>query len=232
MSDAVYIVERGTLFATDLQGNHRALSQDWGEVQSMAFSEGRIWAIQQATVFRIDPETGTEEVHSRGWGSGTKRLAASRGTVLLIDGRGRLFSLDGQGGFRYLSDGWGGTTAFCATAGRFFAVDEGRLFEVFPGTGGNRFVSDGWGDISAAAGLGGKVYLVSPRAGNLFEVRPDDNQETVISRDWFSTHLMLPLQDCLVLLDGRVLFEVGLDGSVRQISADWGATQGGTAEGD
>ncbi len=168
MAAEIYLVEGGTLFAVRSDGAYRSLSDGWGVVHSLALTTGRIWAMQQETIFLVDPAGGGDQVHSRGWGSGVKRLAATGDRVLLIDGRGRLFALELTGTYRYLSDGWEGVTAFCGTNGRFFAIDQGRLFEVFPDTGGNRFLSDGWGDVTACAGLAGQLYLVAKPGGTLF----------------------------------------------------------------
>jgi len=228
MAAEIYLVEGGTLFAVRSDGAYRSLSAGWGVVHSLALTTGRIWAMQQETIFLVDPAGGGDQVHSRGWGSGVKRLAATGDRVLLIDGRGRLFALELTGTYRYLSDGWEGVTAFCGTNGRFFAIDQGRLFEVFPDTGGNRFLSDGWGDVTACAGLAGQLYLVAKPGGTLFTADPDTGADRAVSREWLVTSLLLPCVDKLVALDGSILYEITPDdGSFRQIGEGWGEAQAG-----
>ncbi len=233
MSLELYVMEGATLFAVDMEGRFRQLSEGWTLVHSMAVMEGAILAVQYETIFRVEPATGRDEVHSRGWGEGTKHLAATRDEALLVDGRGRLFDLTLDGRYHFLADTWESVTALAATQGRFFAVDQGRLFEILPDTGAARFVSDGWGEVTAAAAHAGKVYLVTPNHGDLYEVDPDTREERVIGRDWHHTSHMAAADGSLFAMDGRSLFEVRLeDGAVRQISTGWGELQGLAAAGD
>ncbi len=232
MENDVYLLAGDTLFAVSPDGARRTLSSGWTVVHSAAFVSGRIWALQHETLFTVDPTDGSDSVHSRDWGSGSKLLAASRGRVLVLDGRGRLFELGPEGGHRFLCDGWEGAQALCATQGRFFGLDDGRLFEIAPESGQSRFVCDGWPGVRAATAWGGKVYLITANDGELFEVDPDAGTERCVARDWARCTHLAAGGGHLHALYGRTLYEVRLDGSHREVATDWAEAQALAARGD
>lgn len=55
LGDKLYIIDRGTLYQVDSNGEYAELNDGWDEATHMTAMGGALWILDRGSLYRVDP---------------------------------------------------------------------------------------------------------------------------------------------------------------------------------
>jgi hypothetical protein len=56
LGDKIYIIDNGTLYAVDAEGEYTEVSSGWSGATLLTVMNGSLWVIHSGTLYRVEPE--------------------------------------------------------------------------------------------------------------------------------------------------------------------------------
>ena len=117
---------------------------------------GRLYSVEERTLYSIDPTTGAYEALDNTWD--TRYLVGNGEHLFAWEADNALYRVDPRaGGCAALDNNWPHVSGVATAIGRLYAVDGGILYEVDPRTGGCSAVGDRL-HTRLLAGCGSSIY--------------------------------------------------------------------------